>query len=208
MGLELKESAWLHNIKRGFLLIVGGAPFVASEECNRKIWPVLHDMHSWSMDVLNQVQPHPCLFANILDVTLADRKQLTGTAHGFASKKRKVFDSGVTASVRCYAHQGSQSGFPACHLPTQVDYGCSGLPCQDMSKAGLGRKSEGPTAPVYMTHALYCRQNKIPLLTVECTPDACLMNVRSLNSLKIFGLLGGHASNQLGGVVRGWVGWK
>ncbi len=49
----------------------------------------------------------------------------------------------------------------------------SGLPCPDMSTAGLQQKRAGVTSNVYIAHGAYCTKNRTPLLLIECTPDSC-----------------------------------
>ena len=52
----------------------------------------------------------------------------------------------------------------------QAVFSVAGLPCPDMSRAGKKQKRAGPTSVVYMSHGHYHKQNRTPLLLVECTP--------------------------------------
>ena len=70
--------------------------------------------------------------------------------------------------MHCWAHNQQ------CVVPLRVHLGVSGLPCTDMSRAGKMLKSAGPTASVYLTHAKYCQNARVPLPVLECTPAAGL----------------------------------
>ena len=83
----------------------------------------------------------------------------------YEDKKRAIMSSWMqefSPCMRCY------DGL--CRIP-QADFGVSGLPCTDMSRAGLRRMRHGPTNGVYMTHAKYNKRCRTPLFVVECTPE-------------------------------------
>ena len=61
-----------------------------------------------------------------------------------------------------------------CPIPWNPDYGCSGLPCEDMSRAGHQKKREGRTADVWITHGKFCQSQAVKHMTIECTPEAKL----------------------------------
>ena len=52
------------------------------------------------------------------------------------------------------------------------DFDFSGLPCPDMSSAGLRLAEEGATAPVFITHAKYHIDKGTKLLIIENVTDS------------------------------------
>ena len=67
--------------------------------------------------------------------------------------------------TKCKSHKS----LLGCPLP-DAHFGCSGLPCTDMSAAGLRQKKEGPTNAVYMSHGRFVEARRVPLFVLECTP--------------------------------------
>ena len=83
----------------------------------------------------------------------------------YKQKKFIIMSSWLQASSPCLS-----CCEPLCRVP-EADFGISGLPCTDMSAAGLRQKRHGPTNSVYMNHAKYNKKMRTPLFIVECTPD-------------------------------------
>ena len=93
----------------------------------------------------------------------------------YQTKRRKICRSVLLPTQLCNTHSHTDSESDWCTVPSP-DYGCSGLPCTDMSRAGRQLKKHGPTNSVYMTHGKYVETKEVPIFTVECTPESRLSN--------------------------------
>ena len=86
-----------------------------------------------------------------------------------------ILKSGVATRQKCVWGTRLRSGgagweHDSCVVPG-ADFGCSGLPCTHMSRAGKRLKREGPRPAVYLTHGKYVETKKVPISIVECTPE-------------------------------------
>ena len=109
----------------------------------------------------------PCVFQDAEDINPCFVEADATETYG--QKKRRILKSKMMTQGFCSTHQRM------CAWPSaegDVHFDCSGLPCTDMSRAGKQQKRHGKTASVYVTHAKYCRECKIPLVVIECTTDA------------------------------------
>ena len=86
----------------------------------------------------------------------------------YKTKKRKIQRSVLVGERVCNTHSCDPNDH--CHVPA-CDFGCSGLPCTDMSRAGYQMKRDGPTNAVFMTHGRYVEATKVPVFIIECTPE-------------------------------------
>lgn len=107
----------------------------------------------------------PHFFTDIL--TLVKPGTFTQT-DSYVGKRRKIHRSVLVDAQDCKTHSCSDS--EVCRVP-DPDFGCSGLPCTDMSRAGKQLKRDGPTNSVYMAHGKFCETKKAPLILIECTPE-------------------------------------
>lgn len=133
-----------------------------TKEVNEKCHPLICDNLEWVQQVLGpQHQESPHLFSDILD--LNSNGCLEG-AQSYQAKKRAILASECMEYAPC-----GRCHDTLCKVPA-ADFGVSGLPCEDMSKAGQQLKKHGRTNTVYMTHGKYVKKHGTPLFVVECTP--------------------------------------
>lgn len=89
------------------------------------------------------------------------------TGWPYSQKLSAVNGCDLSVVQQCEAHgQATCKVYKGCS-----SFDCSGLPCPDFSTAGLKRKRQGPTVPVYMAHGKYVCKSRVPLLLIECTKD-------------------------------------
>jgi hypothetical protein len=139
--------------------------FKSTQEHDVECHQLIQDNENWCEECTGVILDRKaCLFEDILGLNLPRLYQSTD-AYGF--KKQRILSTWLQQSQECITHGD------LCALPSSPDYGLSGLPCEDMSRAGLAQKRHGPTAPVYMSHAKFCNQQHVKLATIECTPDTC-----------------------------------
>ncbi|CAE7576306.1 unnamed protein product [Symbiodinium sp. CCMP2456] len=134
-------------------------------ENNPKCRQILADNHEWCNLASGCSHPKPHLFHDILSLN-SNYAALLGPAGGgasFVSKKRRICRSVLVEEQPCMWH--SEGGLGHCCVP-YADFGCSGLPCTDMSVAGKRLGQEGPTSPVYVTHGKFLSRKKIPLFVL------------------------------------------
>ena len=127
---------------------------------------LLMDNHLWCNEVMQTQHEMPCLFYDILSLNS------TGTvdpADSYDRKRRRIQRGLLAPTQLCAAHSWAEGGSDCCQVP-RADFGCSGLPCTDMSRAGLKQKRDGPTNAVYVTHGKFVCDTGVPLLVLECTP--------------------------------------
>ena len=135
---------------------------------------LLFDNHRWCCQTVGYQHAMPHLFGNILDLNPPGCLSQTW---GYDAKRRKIMKTGVACQLDCAAHSVAPeiaSEFLNGCAPPYADFGCSGLPCTDMSRAGKRLRKHGPTNSIYITHAKFVQQKRVPLLVIECTPAACL----------------------------------
>lgn len=155
---------------------------------------------------MQRFHPMPHFFGDILGLI----EHGTFSEHdSYRRKRRKIQRSIlVDAQVR-KTHSHSDSWQDLCSVPAAVDFGCSGLPCTDMSKAGNQLKRHEVTNTVYMAHGKYCESHRVPLVIIECTPESRL-SFKFLTSVSILcscfcGLIG--SASQLGHGESKWKYW-
>ena len=113
----------------------------------------------------------PHFFNDILSLNCSGIFRSTDS---YKVKRRKIQKSVLLPTQLCNTHSHTDLESEWCTVPSP-DYGCSGLPCTDMSRAGYGMKKHGPTNSVYMTHGKFVERKKVPIFTVECTPESRLI---------------------------------
>ncbi|CAE7311369.1 unnamed protein product [Symbiodinium microadriaticum] len=134
-----------------------------STELNSACHQQLLDTDLWCQNTASSLGPCSCLFGDVLSWNVGT--QYTSLCRlSYPAKKRKIYDADTLPTMHCWAHNQQ------CVVPLRVHLGVSGLPCTDMSRAGKMLKSAGPTASVYLTHAKYCQNARVPLPVLECTP--------------------------------------
>ena len=107
----------------------------------------------------------PCMFENLVHVLPSGSYNAKDS---FAKKFYDVNNANLMWAQGCLTHGqdcllfGPDAG---------SDLDTSGLPCWDMSIAGLKLYEEGPTNIVFMSHAKMHVEKKTPLLIIENTKD-------------------------------------
>lgn len=141
-----------------------------NQENNTECYQLLADGHDWCNTTCKQDYPRPHLFGDILDLI---QPGAFLSEDSYQTKLARIRAANMVMQQTCAHHtfspnDDSQPG-SFCDV-LGADFGCSGLPCTDMSKAGLKRKRHGPTNSVYISHGKYAEQKKVPVFVVECTP--------------------------------------
>ncbi len=139
------------------------------QEMNPNCRALLRDTINWCETVSPGSANAACLFGDILDMfpvgTLCGKSSYT-------EKLNATLECRLNTRATCFTHNSSCS--VDAPLPT---FDISGLPCPDMSAAGAKKKRSGVTSPVYMAHGRWCKQQRVPLLLLECTPEAHLKSL-------------------------------
>ena len=139
----------------------------AAQECNPKCHQLLADNHEWCNEVTGSCHAMPHLFTDILALNCPELQ--LGPQVSYATKRARILGSHLVDGQSCVTHPG----LGGCEAP-YADFGVSGLPCTDMSRAGKRQKRHGPTSSVYITHAKFVSKKKVPLFVLECTPATYL----------------------------------
>lgn len=129
--------------------------------CNQ----LLFDNHRWCVHTMQRYHHMPHFFGDILKLNMPGLFQACDSYRG---KRRKIRQSLLVEHRDCKTH--SHSSTDTCCVPMDVDFGCSGLPCTDFSRAGKQLRKYGPTNVIYMTHGKYCEASSVPVFIIECTP--------------------------------------
>ena len=136
---------------------------MCNQEMDQKCQTVINDSLQWCEDVAGHNSRFPCLFGNALDLIPYKTYDISWT---YSRKLSAVKQTHIATTGQCLRHCALCPVFKP-----MAQFGVSGLPCPDMSSAGLRRKRAGPTSTVYMAHGRYVSVHKIPLLLVECTKE-------------------------------------
>ena len=134
-----------------------------TKEWQEKCHPLMVNNLRWCQQVTGKAE-HPHIFCDIE----ALNPNCYSKGDDYETKKRRIMNSFLQSSSPCLNCCDS-----LCAVP-EADFGISGLPCTDMSRAGLRRMRDGPTNAVYMTHAKYNKRKRTPIFVVECTPESRL----------------------------------
>ena len=114
----------------------------------------------WCQEVTGLAE-HPHVFADIE----ALNPGCYNAWDSYETKKAAILPSWLQQYSPCLACCDT-----LCRVP-DADFGVSGLPCTDMSRAGLRQMRHGKTNSVYMTHAKFNKRKRTPIFIVECTPE-------------------------------------
>ena len=133
-----------------------------AENCNQ----LLFDNHRWCMETCGADHEMPHFFG---DIELLNAPGSFCHTDGYTRKRRRIQKSLLVEQQLCNTH--SYAECQLCNLPSP-DFGCSGLPCTDMSRAGQQLKRHGRTNSVYITHGKFVESKRVPLFVIECTPES------------------------------------
>ena len=121
---------------------------------------LIQESLQWSAAVTgNGCEASACIFGDMLKLIPDLDPQLP-----YSKKLALAQASPVGAWAQCFNHSRP------CQVSSTADFDVSGLPCPDMSRAGLRKKRAGPTAACYIAHGRHCTVRRTPLLLIECTP--------------------------------------
>ena len=120
------------------------------------------------MDTIGKTHPMPHFFHDIETLNLHGTFSASDT---YTAKRRRIQRSVLVDTQVCNTHCWGEDS--VCTVPS-ADFGCSGLPCTDMSRAGRQLKRHGLTNSVYMTHGKFVETKRVPLFIIECTPESWL----------------------------------
>ena len=134
-----------------------------TKEMDSKCQGVIRDAMQWCGEVAGHAPGNACLFEDALH--LIPHGHLD-TAWPYSSRLQSVKNAPLATRAHCVQHQ-----HPCC-LAKNHCLAVSGLPCPDMSTAGLMRKRAGETSNVYLAHGKYCTKHRTPLMLIECTPES------------------------------------
>ena len=136
------------------------------QEMNPNCRVLLHETIKWCETVSPGSGNSACLFGNILD--MFPLQTFIGTST-YSEKLKASLNCRLNKRGYCYTHESCCDN--SASMPS---FDVSGLPCPDMSSAGAKLKRAGLTSGCYMAHGRWCRQQRVPLLLLECTPEAHL----------------------------------
>ena len=114
------------------------------------------------------------VFANDLTLPPMDPDQPAGTR--FRALVRSVNNAPLRVRHHCYTHNQKCCLFG--DKADVADLDISGLPCPDMSRAGLQQFQDGKTSIVFAAHAKMHAQKGTKLLIIENVRDTLMQYVR------------------------------
>ncbi|CAK9031406.1 Uncharacterized protein SCF082_LOCUS19629 [Durusdinium trenchii] len=137
---------------------------VAMWEWNERCHSIIASNLSWCEQVTGHREA-PHLFSDIESLNPQSCYRGDFKSLSYSEKRDRILGSEMHCLQKC-----ERCCDDLCPVPA-ADFGVSGLPCQDMSRAGARAMREGRTNTVYLTHAKYNRINRTPVMVIECTPD-------------------------------------
>ena len=148
-----------------------------AKEIDEHCRQLIQDHHCWCQKATGLPRDAPCVFGDVTrvfadDLTLPplDPEQAPGTR--FNQLVRSVNRAPLRVRHHCYTHNSK------CYLfgdkAQTADLDISGLPCPDMSRAGLQRFQDGRTSIVFAAHAKMHAQKGTKLLIIENVRDTLM----------------------------------
>ena len=136
------------------------------QEINKGCRQLIRDHLHWCAQVTEEPHPLPCIHGDITNIM--PRGSFDPSAC-FKTKMKQIEQAKLCRSQFCFTHNKSCPIFG--RLAAESDLDVSGLPCPDMSRAGIGLKEEGPTSPVFGSHAKMHIEKKTRMIVLENVPD-------------------------------------
>lgn len=135
-----------------------------TKEIDPKCRQLIVDHAAWYNSATNNWHPAPCIHGDLTKIVPEGSFDPEGT---FMERLMQIDRAPILQHQHCFTHGHK------CPLleGVQSEYDVSGLPCPDMSPAGLGLKEEGKTSAVFISHAKLHIAKQTPLLVVENVPD-------------------------------------
>ena len=161
-------------------LLYLGACLASSFRCSQRAQEIdghcrqlILDHTQWCDATVQMPRPSPCVFGDVSQIfppgSLPDPP--TGDFPALVQAANKA---PLLCNQFCYAHNRRCRLFGPDSKSTDMDI--SGLPCPDMSKAGLQKFENGPTSIVFVAHAKMHIQKGTKLLIIENVPEAFAAN--------------------------------
>ena len=138
---------------------------VPHQEFNPRAQQVIHDHSKWVNEWAGTFKPEPHVFGDLLGLVPSGSYSTEGD---FATRQQAVDLADLSSSQFCRTHGGY------CSVLKPVDFDCSGLPCEENSRANHKRKfMQGRFGDLYLVWGKYHRCMRTPLLILENTPEPC-----------------------------------
>ncbi len=138
-----------------------------AEEIDARCRQLIVDHAAWYNSATRNWHPTPCIHGDLTKIVPENSFNPEGT---FMERLMQIDGASIMRNQWCNTH-----GHDCPILDgLQSDYDVSGLPCPDMSPAGLGLKEEGMTSTVFICHAKLHIAKQTPFLVVENVPDRVL----------------------------------
>lgn len=154
-----------------FLVLLDWLTGYTAQEILPNCRQLIIDHMQWCNNTTEMSHPMPCVFGDMTEVLPPD----TFTEGNFMKKVYRANKMPMMTHQHCYTHNKfCPSGVRG---EVDSDYDLSGLPCPDMSPAGLRLGPEGPTSKVFISHAKLHIARQTPLLIIENVPETCFCNL-------------------------------
>lgn len=150
---------------------------VRTHEINKSCRQLIRDHVHWCAQVTEEPHPLPCIHGDITNIM--PRGSFDPSAC-FKTKMKQIEQAKLCRSQFCFTHNKSCPIFG--RLAAESDLDVSGLPCPDMSRAGIGLREEGPTSPVFGSHAKMHIEKKTRMIVLENAPELSLEMIWTLYS--------------------------
>ena len=139
----------------------------------------------WYNNTTGSPHPNPCVHGDLTKIVPENSFDKDGC---FFNRARQIDKAKFCAEQWCFQHGKPCKLFtPDAAVP---DYDISGLPCPDMSRAGLRKFEEGKTSSVFACHAKMHVQWQTPMLVVENVQDGDLIQLFNLLNVMMISLSG------------------
>ena len=148
-----------------------------AEEIDEHCRQLIQDHHRWCEKAVGIPRSAPCVFGDVVkvfgnDLSLPPLDQSQPQGSRFEAVVRAANHACLRVRHHCYTHNRKCALFGGQAQVADLDI--SGLPCPDMSRAGLQRFQDGNTSIVFAAHAKMHAQKRTKLLVIENVPDTLM----------------------------------
>lgn len=154
----------------------------SAKEINKNCRKLITAHVEWCAQVTG-IHDVPCIHSDLTEVMPANSFNKSAS---FRKKVRQIDKARLCKKQYCWSHHKKHRIFG--HGARPVDLDVSGLPCPDFSRAGVQKRTSGPTISVHISHAKFHVSWQTPMLILE--------NVRDWGLMKIQGLLSGAGGSK------------
>lgn len=147
-----------------------------AKEINPRAQQAIHDHWKWVNEWVGKFKPAPHVFGDLLG-KIPDG--FINKSNDFESRRASIDSAPISSTQLCVTHGGH------CSVLKIVDLDCSGLPCEDNSRANHKRKYlHGRFGDCYLVWSKFHRFMRTPLIILENTPDP--LNCHSVRLFRLF----------------------